>query len=89
MEKKELRKKSEEHAETNKIKLNPNDKMVDTIFTGLLKNKEKHGEVYCPCRVITGDKEKDKEIVCPCIFHMQEIKNMNHCKCNLFVGKEK
>ena len=45
----------------------------------------KNGEVYCPCRVVTGDKEKDDEIICPCIFHRQEISKDGHCKCNLFV----
>ena len=86
-EKKELRKKFENYAKENNFKLNPDEKILGFLLNGLFKNKEKHGEIYCPCRVVTGDKEKDKDIICPCIFHKQEIKEMGHCKCNLFFAK--
>ena len=81
----ELTKKSEEYAESAGINLNPNKRIVEGIVKGLLKNQEKHGEIYCPCRIVTKDKEKDKEIICPCIFHMKEIELQGHCHCNLFV----
>ncbi len=82
---KELKQKSKKHAEKAGIKLNSNEKIVNGVFKGLLKNKKKYGEIYCPCRVITGNKEKDKKIICPCIFHMNEIKLQGHCLCMLFV----
>ena len=87
MGKEELRKKLEEYAIKNGFKLNSNEKMLDFVLNGLLKNNEKHGEIYCPCRVVTGDKEKDKNIICPCIFHKAEIRADGHCKCNLFFKK--
>lgn len=85
MNEKELKKKSEDYAKHAGFKLNPDGKTVNFIIKGLLKNKEKYGEIYCPCRIVTGDKEKDRGIICPCIYHKQEIKVMGHCKCNLFV----
>ncbi len=82
----ELRKEAEEHAQKTGIKLNPKDKIVETIMKGLLKNKESKGENYCPCRIVSGDKEEDKKIICPCIYHKKEIEVDGHCKCYLFVS---
>jgi ferredoxin-thioredoxin reductase catalytic subunit len=84
----ELRKDTEEYAQKAGIKVNPDEKAVEVIFKGLLKNKEMHGEVYCPCRIVTGDKEKDKEIICPCVFHRGEVEVEGHCKCLLFFGEK-
>ena len=83
----ELRRDAEEYAKKAGIKVNPDEKIVDGIIMGLLKNKEKHGEAYCPCRVVTRNKEKDDDIICPCVFHKKEIETDGHCKCRLFVGK--
>lgn len=80
-----LKNKLKKYTKEQNINLNPNEKFVDAIITGLLKNKEDKGEIYCPCRVVTGNKEEDKKIICPCIYHKQEIKSMGHCHCNLFV----
>ena len=85
MEKEELKKQLQEYADSAGYKLNPNEKIVDTILNGLLRNKEKKGDIYCPCRITTGNKKKDKEIACPCIYHKDEIKQDGHCKCNLFI----
>ena len=82
---KELLKKSEDYAKKVGIKLNSDRKIVRGVIKGLLKNKQKHGEVYCPCRVVTGNKNKDKEIICPCVFHLSEIKEKGKCLCWLFV----
>jgi len=84
-EKKELKQQLEEHTKKVGIQFNPNKEIVQGVLTGLLKNKEKHGEIYCPCRRVTGDKEKDKEIICPCVFHRGEIELQKHCHCNIFV----
>jgi len=81
-----LRRKMQEYAESAGIKLNPDKKQVDWVLNALIKRKEKFGEIYCPCRVITGNRKKDKEIICPCVFHRGEIELQGHCKCNLFVG---
>jgi len=82
---KTLRKKMQDYAKKAGIKLNPDKKQLDWVLDALLKRKEKLGEIYCPCRVVTGNKEKDKEIICPCVFHRGEIELQGHCKCNLFV----
>jgi ferredoxin-thioredoxin reductase catalytic subunit len=84
----ELRKDIKEYAPKAGIMVNPDGKRVDVVVKGLLKNKEKHGEVYCPCRVVTGNKEKDKEIICPCVFHRGEIELEGKCRCLLFVEKK-
>ena len=81
----ELKKKSEKYAEKVGIKLNPDKKIVERVIQGLLKNKEKHGEIYCPCRIVTGNKEKDREIICPCVYHRREIELQGKCHCQLLV----
>ena len=82
-----LKKSAQEYAESVGIKLNPDEKVVDGVILGLLKKKEKFGDIHCPCRVSTGDKEKDKEITCPCVFHRGEIELEGKCKCQLFFGE--
>ncbi len=84
-DKKELERDIKEYAKKVGIKVNPDKKNNETIMKGLLKNKEKHGELYCPCRIVSGNKEKDEEIICPCVFHRGEIELEGHCKCFLFV----
>ena len=85
MQEQELIKISEQHAKKVGIKLNPDKKEVENVIKGLLLKKQKHGEIYCPCRIVTGDKEKDKEIICPCVFHRGEIELQGYCLCKLFV----
>jgi ferredoxin-thioredoxin reductase catalytic chain len=80
----ELRKDIEEYAKKTEINVNPDKEKLDAIIRGFLNNKEKHGEVYCPCRLVTGNKKKDEEIICPCVFHRGEIELQGHCKCFLF-----
>lgn len=80
----ELTKEADEYAKRVGIKLNPDKKKLAIVIKGLIDNKEKHGEVYCPCRVVTGNKEKDEEIICPCVFHRGEIELKGNCLCTLF-----
>lgn len=37
-------------------------------------------EGHCPCDVTRG--------YCPCAEHVQEVAEMGHCHCNLFVKKQ-
>lgn len=83
-ESEKLRKKIENYAKEQGFKLNPDDKIVSGIIKGLLKNKKEKGELYCPCRRVTGSKEEDIKIICPCIYHISEIKENGRCHCNLF-----
>ncbi|VVB83915.1 Ferredoxin thioredoxin reductase catalytic beta chain [uncultured archaeon] len=83
----EFRKDAETHAKNTGIKVNPDKSAVDTIIKGMFKNKKEKGELYCPCRIVTGDKKKDSEIICPCVFHRGEVELEGHCRCFLFVSK--
>lgn len=84
-EEQDLRKKSEDYAKEQGFKLNPDDKIVNFVLKGLLKNKKEKGELYCPCRRVTGNKQEDEKIICPCIYHLSEIKEQGRCHCDLFV----
>jgi len=86
MGEKEIKKEMKEYAEKEGFKLNSNKKIVDNLMKGLVVNKKKYGELYCPCRVITGDKKEDKKIICPCVYHKKEIKDYGKCLCGLFEG---
>jgi len=87
MNKEELRQKSKEYADRNGFVLQQDSKMLDMTLNGLLRNEQKYGAVYCPCRRVTGNKKEDEKIICPCIFHKDEIKKDGHCKCMLFFRK--
>lgn len=83
----ELKKKLKAYADSKGFKLNENEKALEGIINGLLRNKKFKGDIYCPCRIVTGNKEKDKEIACPCVFHRGEIELQGKCKCTLFWQK--
>lgn len=78
----------ERYAKSQGFQLNPDEKILDFIIQGLLQNEQKFGLRYCPCRAITGDPEQDRKIICPCVYHKDELKQMGHCHCGLFVAKK-
>jgi len=73
-----------EYAEEKGLALNTDDRQLTAVIRGLVRNRLKHGERYCPCRIRSGDTEKDRLIICPCAYHEDEIENEGHCHCNLF-----
>lgn len=81
----ELKKDFEAYAKEQGIKLNPDKKIADGIIKGLLKNKKKYGQLYCPCRIKSGNKEEDEKIICPCVFSLVEIREKGKCHCGMFV----
>lgn len=81
----ELYQKMKNYADENGYKLNPNDKERDALLKALLAREREYGELYCPCRRVTGDKEKDERIICPCVYHKEEIERDGKCFCGLFV----
>lgn len=83
-----FRKGSEKYADKAGYALNPDTKIVETIITGLAKNRDKHGRAYCPCMFVSGDPDKDKEIICPCRIHKEDIEKHGKCHCGLFVKAE-
>jgi ferredoxin-thioredoxin reductase catalytic chain len=68
--------------------LNPDEKQLSAVIRGLTRNKERFGEMYCPCRLRSGDPEKDRIIICPCIYHKEEIEEHGKCHCNLFLRRK-
>jgi len=81
-----LSKKFEEYAKASGFNLNPDKKTVERIISGLLKNEEKYGKMYCPCRRVSGNEQEDSKKICPCFWHKEEIKKDGHCFCNLYVN---
>ncbi|MHC1625884.1 MAG: ferredoxin-thioredoxin reductase catalytic domain-containing protein [Methanoculleaceae archaeon] len=84
----EMRERAEAYAKVYGYLLNPDQKKLNLVLTGLARNKARFGKPYCPCRLRSGDPEKDELIVCPCTYHKSEIKNEGHCHCNLFFSEE-
>lgn len=80
-----LKKEYSEYAKSNGFQLNPDKEAAERVIAGLLRNEEKYGEKYCPCRIISGNKEEDSKKICPCAWHKDEIKKDGHCLCNLYV----
>lgn len=75
------------HAEEEGLVLNPDSEILEKVIKGMVKIKEKKGEFYCPCRLVTGNKEIDDKIICPCEYHKKEIEEHGHCHCYLFFRK--
>lgn len=72
------------YAEEKGLALNTDDRQLTAVIRGLVRNRLRHGERYCPCRIRSGDPEKDRLIICPCAYHEEEIEGEGHCHCNLF-----
>ena len=75
---------AQEYSKEKGFVLNPDEKALERVLSGLSRNHLKFGAQYCPCRVKSGDKEKDKDIICPCVYHEEEIEESGACHCNLF-----
>jgi len=73
-----------EYAKEKGLALNIDDRQFNAVIRGLVRNRLKHGERYCPCRIRSGNPEKDRLIICPCAYHEDEIESEGHCHCNLF-----
>lgn len=67
-------------------KFNSETEFVDEVLESELEILERDGDVYCPCRIRTGDPKEDLKIVCPCIpFYRDQFAAMSKCWCGLFV----
>ncbi len=67
-------------------KFNTESEFVDEVLTSELEILEKTGDVFCPCRISTGDPKEDAKIVCPCIpFYLEQFAAMRKCWCGLFI----
>lgn len=73
-------------AERLGYKFNTETEFVDEVLESELEILERDGDVYCPCRVRTGDPKEDLKIVCPCIpFYRDEFAGIRKCWCGLFI----
>jgi ferredoxin-thioredoxin reductase catalytic subunit len=72
------------YAREKGLAINPDDRQFNAVVRGLVRNRLRHGERYCPCRIRSGDPERDRLIICPCTHHEREIAAEGHCHCNLF-----
>jgi nitrite reductase/ring-hydroxylating ferredoxin subunit/ferredoxin-thioredoxin reductase catalytic subunit len=62
---------------------------VDEVLAAELEILETTGDVYCPCRVRTGDPKEDVQIICPCIpFHAEQFAAIRKCWCGLFIRSD-
>ena len=66
------------------LRLNPDERQLRTVLKGLVRNRERFGVAYCPCRIRSGEPEKDAAIVCPCVYRDEEVAADGRCHCNLF-----
>lgn len=70
-------------------KFNTETDFVDEVLESEIEILARDGDVYCPCRVRTGDPKEDVRIICPCIpFYRDSFAAMNKCWCGLFVLNE-
>lgn len=70
-------------------KFNTETEFVDEVLESELEILEQTGDIYCPCRVRSGDPKEDLQIVCPCIpFFRDEFAAIKKCWCGLFILKE-
>lgn len=81
-----LRARLEKYLTGKSFYFNPDPEIVDSILNAMTKRREKFGQDYCPCRMVSGDKEKDAAIICPCVYHEAEIDKDGHCHCRLFTN---
>lgn len=67
-------------------KFNTETEFVDEVLESEIEILERDGDVYCPCRIRTGDPKEDLKIVCPCIpFFADQFAALGKCWCGLFI----
>lgn len=73
-------------AERLGYKFNTETDFVDEVLASELEILDRDGDVYCPCRIRTGDPKEDLKIVCPCIpFYRDQFAALRKCWCGLFI----
>ncbi len=65
--------------------LNPDPGFLDTLLSGLARNRERYGYYLCPCRESEGSREADRDVICPCDYAKPDIAEYGHCFCALFL----
>jgi nitrite reductase/ring-hydroxylating ferredoxin subunit len=71
------------------FRFNDDDEFVDEVLESEIEILERDGDIFCPCRVRTGDSREDVRIVCPCIpFYLDQFNAIQKCWCGLFVRSD-
>lgn len=67
-------------------KFNTETDFADEVLRSEIEILALDGDVYCPCRIRTGDPAEDVKIICPCIpFYRDQFAAMRKCWCGLFI----
>jgi ferredoxin-thioredoxin reductase catalytic chain len=67
-------------------KFNTETEFVDEVLASEIDILESTGDIYCPCRVRSGNPKEDAKIVCPCIpFFRDQFAGIRKCWCGLFI----
>jgi ferredoxin-thioredoxin reductase catalytic chain len=73
-------------AERLGYKFNTETDFVDEVLESEIEILDRDGDVYCPCRIRSGDPKEDTKIICPCIpFYLDEFAAIRKCWCGLFI----
>ncbi len=73
-------------AERLGYKFNTEEEFVNEVLESEIRILEESGDVFCPCRVRSGDPKEDLQIVCPCIpFWREQFAGLRKCWCGLFI----
>jgi len=76
----------EREAKSHGYAINPDQKVVEEILTGLAVNEKRYGYKACPCRLATGKYQMDCDIICPCSYCYLDVEKNGRCYCSLFVS---
>ncbi len=67
-------------------RFNTDEAFVAETLASEIAILDEAGDVYCPCRLRTGDPKADADIVCPCIaVNLVQFAAMRKCWCGLFI----
>jgi ferredoxin-thioredoxin reductase catalytic chain len=70
-------------------KFNTETEFVDEVLTSEIEILERDGDVFCPCRLRSGDRAEDTRIICPCLpFYLDQFAAMRKCWCGLFIRED-
>ena len=76
-------------AERLGYKFNTDEDFVNDVLEAELEILEQTGDVFCPCRVRSGDPKEDVAVICPCIpFWRDQFAGLRKCWCGLFILKD-
>jgi len=71
------------------FKFNTDAFFADLVLGSEIDILDRDGDVFCPCRMRTGDAKTDVAIICPCIpYYLDDFWTMKKCWCGLFIRQD-